>query len=295
MISVRSLPDSSVPVLEELPAPFAGPGQVVVDVRAATINPADPFVLSGRAGEAFGLPGSVGLGYDVAGSVAAVGEGVEGLRVGDRVAGLHDDLSAPSRGQATHVVLHADAVAAIPEGVDDIAAATVPLNSLTARQALDLLGEPADRRLLVTGAAGGVGGHAIALAVRDGWRVLGMARESDREFVTGAGAELVTELPHRGVDAVIDAAALQEGALPALVDGGQLVGVLPPLPVLSERGIGVQAVLVRSDGRALAELLRLTASGHLPPRVAGTYPLSEAHTAYERFAQGGRGRWVLTV
>lgn len=295
MIALRSLADSDVPVLEEVCDPTAGPTEVLIEMRAATINQADPFVLSGDAARAFGLPGEVGLGYDVAGVVVEVGERVSGLAPGDRVAGLHDDLSAPTRAQAQRVVLPASAVASVPEGLGDVEAATVPLNALTARQALDLLGEPAGRRLLVTGAAGGVGGHAIALAVRDGWQVLGLAREADREFVTAAGAERVTALPHRAVDAVIDAAALQEGALPALVNGGRFVGVLPPLPVVPERGIEVQSVLVRSDGQALRELLSLTASGHLPPRVAGTRPLTDAGAAYARFQQGGRGRWVLTA
>ncbi|KRE37905.1 hypothetical protein ASG73_09840 [Janibacter sp. Soil728] len=294
MISVRSLPEHTMPVVEDQPEPTAGAGDVVIEMRAATINPADPFVLSGVAGEVFGLPDAVGLGYDVAGVVVAVGEGVERPRVGDRVAGLHDDLSAPSRGQAAMVALPASAVAVIPEGLGDVEAATVPLNALTARQALDLLGAPVGRSLLVTGAAGGVGGYAMALAVRDGWTVLGLARESDREFVAAAGAELVTELPHGTVDAVLDAAALQEAALPAVIDAGAFVGVLPPVPVVPERGVAVETVNVRADGGVLGELLSLTVSGDLPTRIAGSHPLAEAGVAYERFAEGGRGRWVLT-
>lgn len=295
MISLRSLPDTAQPTLVDLPEPTPGPGEVLVDVRAATINPADPFVLSGAAGEAFGLPSTVGLGYDVAGTVTAVGPDVEAWSVGDRVVGLHDDLAAPTRAQAHRVVLPASAVAAIADGIDDVAAATVPLNALTARQAIDLLGAAGGRTLLVTGAAGGVGGYAIALAVREGWQVLGLARESDRDFVASAGAELVTELPTATVDAVIDAAALQEDALVAIVDDGDLVGVLPPMPVAPQRGIRVQAVQVVADGDALADLMRMTAAGELPTRVARTYPLTEAVSAYQRFAEGGRGRVVLTT
>lgn len=294
MLSVRSLPGVDHPTLEDLPEPTPGPGEVLVEVRAATINPADPFVLSGVAGEAFGLPDSVGLGYDVAGTVAAVGPEVTQWSAGDRVVGLHDDLTAPTRGQADRAVLPASALAAIGDGIDDVAAATVPLNALTARQGLDLLGTPDGRTLLVTGAAGGVGGYAIALAAREGWKVLALARESDRDFVTGAGADLVTELPVGTVDAVLDAAALQEDALAAIVDGGDFVGVLPPVPVTSQRGIRVQAVLVVADGDALAGLMRLTATGVLPTRVTATYLLTEASAAYRRFAQGGRGRVVLT-
>ncbi|MGY4721420.1 NADP-dependent oxidoreductase [Naumannella huperziae] len=300
MYALSAVAGSAVPQLAEPPDPTPGVGEVAIDVTAAGINPADAQVLGGMLRDAFGLPNEVGLGWDVSGVISVIGPGVHGLSAGDRVVGLHADLSAPARAHADRVVLAADAVTALPEGLDPVGAASVPLNALTAAQALDLLGPAESRSLLVTGAAGGVGGYAIALAAAAGWQVSGLARESDRDFVAGitrgdgTPVELVTELREHGYDAVLDAAGLQERALPAVADGGAFVGVFPPAPVPGERGITVGTVSVSPDGPRLADLLRRSASGELAVRVAETFPLAEAAAAYQRFAEGGlRGRVLL--
>ncbi|OYO06414.1 NADP-dependent oxidoreductase [Enemella evansiae] len=300
MYALSAVSGTTNPQLVELPDPTPGPGEIVVDVAATAINPADAQVVDGSLRAAFGLPDQVGLGWDVSGVVSAVGPEVDGFSVGDRVAGLHADLTAPARAQATRVALPATAVAPLPDGLDPVAAASIPLNTLTAAQALDLFGPADGRSLLVTGAAGAVGGYALALAAAAGWRVTGLARESDRDFVTGitgtdgTPVQLVTEVPERGFDAVLDAAGLQEGALPAVVDAGAFVGVFPPAPVPSERGITVQEVLVAPDGARLAELLRRSATGQLAVRVADTFPLTEAAAAYQRVGERGvRGRVLL--
>ncbi|OYO04773.1 alcohol dehydrogenase [Enemella evansiae] len=300
MYALSAVSGTTTPQLVELPDPTAGSGELVIDVAATAINPADAQVVDGSLRAAFGLPDQVGLGWDVSGVVSAVGPEVDGFSVGDRVVGLHADLTAPARAQATRVTLPATAVAPLPDGLDPVAAASIPLNTLTAAQALDLFGPADGRSLLVTGAAGAVGGYAIALAAAAGWRVTGLARESDRDFVTGitgtdgTPVQLVTEVPERGFDAVLDAAGLQEGALPAVVDGGAFVGVFPPAPVPSERGITVQEVMVAPDGARLAELLRRSATGQLAVRVADTFPLTEAAAAYQRVGERGvRGRVLL--
>jgi NADPH:quinone reductase-like Zn-dependent oxidoreductase len=164
----------------------------------------------------------------------------------------------------------------------------------TARQALDLLGPAEGRSLLVTGGAGAVGGHAIVLATRAGWRVTALARDTDAEFVARAGAELVTDLPGPSFDAVLDAAVLLESALAAVRDGGSFVGVAPGAPVTAERGVEVQTVSVEPDSEAIAGLLGLAAAGTLEVRMAGRVPLREAAKAYDQVASGGqRGRWLL--
>lgn len=300
MYALSAVSGATAPRLVELPDPTPGPGELVIDVTSAGINPADAGVVDGFLREAYGLPADVGLGWDVSGVVSAVGPEVDGFAVGDRVAGLHADLAAPARGQAQRVLLPADAVAPLPEGLDPTDAGSIPLNALTAAQALDLFGPAEGRSLLVTGAGGAVGGYAIALAAAAGWRVTGLAREGDREFVTGiTGAdgtpvELVTALPERGFDAVLDAATLQQGALPAVVDGGAFVGVLPTVPVPSERGITVKEVTIAPDGARLGELLRRSATGELAVRVAASYPLGDAAEAYQRVGESGlRGRVLL--
>lgn len=295
MRAVVSRPGTTEPVVAETTPPVAGPADVVVDVIAAAVNPVDPFVSSGVAREAFGLEGTVGLGWDVTGRVAEIGSEVTGVRVGDVVAGLHADLGAPSRSHAEQVVLPAAAVALVPEGLDPVAAASIPLNSLTAAQALGIFGEPSGRSLLVTGAAGAVGGYAVALAAAAGWRVTGLARAEDADFVRRAGdVELVTELGDRRFDAVLDSAVLREGVLTALSDRGHYVGVQPAFALEAARGITVDAVLVQADGTLLAELLERSRSGELEIRVAGTASFEEAAAVYGKVAGGGqRGRWLL--
>ncbi|GAB3292794.1 zinc-binding dehydrogenase [Epidermidibacterium keratini] len=279
--------------IEEVERREPGPGQVRVAVEAAAVNPVDVMVSSG----VFWDPSwtVVGNGWDFAGRVDAVGDGVDDLKEGDLVAGIDTDLPSATRAQAEYVVADRPAVAAIPAGLTVQQTASVPLNALTAMQALTLLGEPSGRRLLITGAAGAVGGYALALAADAGWKVIGLARAGDEEFVRATGAdEFVTSLDGAAYDAVLDAAALQEKALAAVSNGGDFVGVLPASVPATERGIETQAVQVAADQSQLKRALELSASGRLQPRIAGTFPLSEAGTAYDKVAAGGnRGRWLL--
>ncbi|MCU1649015.1 MAG: alcohol dehydrogenase zinc-binding domain protein, partial [Pseudonocardia sp.] len=236
--------------IEELPLPVPGPGQIRIRVRAAAVNPVDVFVRSGTAALAGMLPdrAGVGIGWDVAGEVDAVGPalvasdssaGGAAFAVGDRVVGLSDRLDVPTAGYADYLVLDADSVAAAPRDVSFEAAATLPLNGLTAAQALAGLGLCAGRTLLVTGAAGAVGGYAVELAVAAGLRVVAAASERDRELVLGFGAELfvprdaelgaaVRALVPGGVDGVLDAATIGVRALDALRGGGAFASVTGP-------------------------------------------------------------------
>jgi NADPH:quinone reductase-like Zn-dependent oxidoreductase len=296
MLALRAYSTSTSPVIEEVATPALGPTDVRIQVAAAAVNPVDVGVLTGPVRSLAGLPDPVGLGWDVSGTVSEVGSDVTGLRPGDQVAGiLHVIGLKPSVGtHATETVLSADAVARIPDGLDLIDAASLPLNALTARQALDLLGPAEGRTLLVTGAAGAVGGHAVVLATRAGWRVTALARDTDAKFIARAGAELVTELPGPSFCAVLDAAVLLDSALAAVRDGGSFVGVAPGSPVAAERGITVHTVGVEPASEAIAELLGLAAKGILEVRVAGRVPLREAAKAYDKVAGGGqRGRWLL--
>jgi NADPH:quinone reductase-like Zn-dependent oxidoreductase len=287
---------SASPVLEEVSPPELGPADVRIQVAAAAVNPVDVAVLTGPVRAAVELPDPIGLGWDVSGTVTEVGSEVTGLGPGDRVAGiLHLIGLKPSVGtHADETVLPAAAVARVPDGLDLVEAASLPLNALAARQALDLLGPAEGRTLLVTGGAGALGGHAIFLATRAGWRVTALARDADADFVARAGADPVTELPGPSFDAVLDAAVLLETALTAVRDGGSFVGVAPAAPVAAERGIAVRTVSMEPDSEAIAGLLGLAAEGTLEVRVAGRVPLRDAAKAYDKVAGGGqRGRWLL--
>ncbi|MEV0907324.1 NADP-dependent oxidoreductase [Streptomyces hokutonensis] len=283
-------PEAVRVVETEIPEP--GAGQVQIKVAAASLNPVDAGV---RAGAFGGAGERLGLGWDVAGTVDATG--VAGpWHVGDEVVALHYGAVKPLGTHAEYVVVDADAVAKAPEGVDAVHAATLPLNALTAVQALDLLELTPSQTLLVTGAAGAVGGFAIQLAAQRGVLVTGLARAGDEEFVRALGAaEFTSEGVSAGsVDAVLDAAVLGERALAWVRDGGAFAGVIPQAAPAPERGVRTGAVEVSADGARLAELVALVEKGVLTLRVADTYPLADAAEAHARLAEGGvRGRLVL--
>jgi NADPH:quinone reductase len=292
----------------EVAVPVPGPGQVRIRVEAATVNPVDLATRSGALTEAGLLPGRdlVGLGWDVAGMIAEVGEGVTGYAVGDRVLGLSDRLDVTLGTHADQVVLDATAVARAPAGVPAVAAATLPLSGLTAIQALDRLGLREGQSLLVTGAAGAVGGFAVQLAAERGLRVVAVAGEDDEELVRAMGAEwfvprsavrlgtVVRELVPGGADGAVDAAVLGAVALDAVRGGGAFAALVAggaPVPL---RGTDVFHTWIRADGTRLADLVALVEAGRLTLRVAETLPLDQVAAAHERVAKGGlRGRVVL--
>jgi NADPH:quinone reductase-like Zn-dependent oxidoreductase len=287
---------SASPILEEVAPTELAPTDVRLRVAASAINPVDVGVLTGPVRTLAGLPDPVGLGWDVSGTVIEVGSEVTSLVPGDRVAGILHVISLKPRvgAHADETVLPADAVAHVPDGLDLVEAASLPLNALTALQALDLLGPADGRTLLVTGGAGALGGHAIVLASRAGWRVTALARDADAAFLVRSGAEPLAELAGQSFDAVLDAAVLLDSALAAVREGGTFVGVAPGSPVTAERGVTVHTVSVEPDSEAIAGLLGLAAEGTLEVRVAGRVPLRDAAKAFEKVAGGGqRGRWLL--
>ncbi|MEU7855771.1 NADP-dependent oxidoreductase [Nonomuraea sp. NPDC049141] len=294
------------PRLVEVPVPEAGPGQVRIRMSAAGVNPFDLAVAAGTLadhGVARKLD-SYGLGFDVAGTVDQVGEGVS-YRIGDEVIALVARLELPVKAQAEYVVVDASAVARAPRGASAVAAATIPLNALTAWQALDRAPLAPGRTLLVTGAAGAVGGYLVELGAVRGLRVVAAAGDGDEELVRGLGAEsfvprsadlasAVRSLVPGGVDAVVDAAVLGLGALDAVRDGGTYVSLTPGVTVIPLRGTDVASVFFRADAAQLDEVVRLVEAGRITLRVAGTYPLEKAADAHARLAAGGlRGRLVL--
>ncbi|MEX3650079.1 alcohol dehydrogenase catalytic domain-containing protein, partial [Mycolicibacterium porcinum] len=180
----------------DVPLAEPGPGQVRVKVAAAAVNPVDLGVAAGVFHD-LGLvnqPNWTGLGWEFAGTVESAGPGVD-LAVGTRVAGVVAGFDRDYGTYAERLVVAVDDVAVVPDELDLSTASTVPLNGLTAAQILDLLGDPpaGGSRLLVTGAAGAVGGYLVVLAQDRGWKVTGLAREHDEEFVRGLGADFTAD------------------------------------------------------------------------------------------------------
>lgn len=132
-----------------------------------------------------------------------------------------------------------------------------------------------------------------AVAPDRGWRVTGLARAADEEFVRGLGADFVMDA-EQGWDAVVDTTSQQVWGLTLVRDGGAFVGVRPNLLPVAERGITVNALVTQSDGPRLGKLLARAASGRLPTRVHAVMPLTQAADAHRAVAKGGtRGRYVL--
>ena len=296
----------------EVPQPQAGPGEVRLRVEAATVNPSDLVTRSGRAHDRYrDVTAPYVPGWDAAGVVEQAGPG-SGWRVGDRVVAVTRPVVDGGGAYAEYIVVPDDSVARIPDGVDSVAAATLPMNGLTAHLALDALGPASGRVIAVTGAAGAVGGYAIQLAAHAGYTVVADAAPADRQLVTDLGADVVVErgndVAHRirdhypgGVDAVVDGALLGADVLAAIRDDGAYVALRPPVltgGVESERGIGVHYVMVTDhvrDGAALRELSDLAGQGVLSLRVARTFPAERAADAHRLLESGGlRGRVVLT-
>jgi NADPH:quinone reductase-like Zn-dependent oxidoreductase len=248
-----------------------------------------------------------GLGWDVAGIVDAVGP-MSTVAVGTAVIAM---VPGPVRflgAQADHVVVNANAAAPAPSGVDATLASTIPLNGLTAAQSLELLALRAGDTVLITGAAGAVGGYAVELAKHLGLRVVALAADTDEDLVTSVlGADwfvprsddpsaAVRQLFPGGVDGVLDTASLAGRIVGAVRDGGAFVTVDPRENGLPEAGRGIRrrVTLAAADASRLTTLSDLAAAGRLTPRVAQTYPLSDARKAHTQLAEGGlRGRIVL--
>ncbi|MGZ9932608.1 NADP-dependent oxidoreductase [Streptomyces sp. NC-S4] len=282
--------------LAEVPAPRPAAGQLRIKVTAAGLNPVDGAVVAGVFG---GAGQRLGLGWDVSGEIDEIGAGVTGRRIGDRVVGLHYGQVKPLGTHAQYVVVDAAAVASAPATVDAVTAAGLPLAGLTAARAVDLLGLAPGSTVLITGAAGVVGGLAVQLAVRAGLEVTALAGAEDEEFVRSLGATGFVprgEAPAGPVDGVLDAAVLGGAALGAVRDGGVYVGLIPHHAPAAERGVRVVEQEVAADGAHLARLVALVDEGALTLRVAETFPLGEAAEAHARLATPGvRGRIILTV
>lgn len=292
----------------DLPAEELRPGTVRISVRAAAVNPTDTGVRAGQRSES-GHPADVAdvPGMDVAGVLTEIAEDVDtDLSVGDHVMAIVVP-SGQHGGYRADLVLPAASVVRVPQGASDVEAATLPMNGLTARAALDQLGLQPGQTLAVTGAAGAFGGYVIQLAKADGLVVIADAKESDEDLVRELGADLVlprgddfadrvrAEYP-QGVDGLADGALLEALALPAVKDGGA-VATVRGYRGDGRRELRVTPVLVRQhaeDHDALERLRQQAEDGVLTLRVADTYPAEQAAQAHHRFEAGGvRGRLVL--
>jgi NADPH:quinone reductase-like Zn-dependent oxidoreductase len=292
----------------QLPRPVPGPGEILVRVRAAGLNPTD-WRHRAVAGLFLPVPPFV-LGWDVSGEVVATGIGVTLFAPGDQVFGMlpypygHGSLAEYTTGPAR-------AFARKPAGLDHIQAAAIPLAALTAWQALvDTAALAAGHRILIHAAAGGVGHFAVQIAKARGAYVIGTASAPNHDFLRALGADEVidyrttdfAEAVH-DLDVVLDSIDDDNSlrSLPTLRPGGLLVSLraFGPADLTAEaEKLGVRAVrmLVEDDHAGMTALAQLAETGALRPTIAGTFPLADAAKAH---ALGDTdrtvGKLVLTV
>ncbi len=294
-------------IVDVEPEPL-GPGQVRLRVQAATVNPTDTYARSGAYAGRDPVKSPPWVpGMDVAGVVTELGEGVEHLAVGDLAMGIVVPFG-PYGGYREDKVLPGNSVVRAPAGVDAVAAATLPMNGLTARLSLDLMGLSAGQVLAVTGAAGAYGGYVVQLAKADGLTVIADASEADEQLVRDLGADIVVrrgddvadrigEHAPEGVDGLADGSVQDALVLPAVKDGGA-VATVRGYRGDGQRGLRFFPTLVRKvaeDRAALDRLRQQVEDGAVTLRVARTFPAEQAAEAHRLLERGGvRGRLVLT-
>jgi NADPH:quinone reductase-like Zn-dependent oxidoreductase len=293
-------------VYEEVVRPQPGSGEVLVRVEAAAVNPVDWKVREGYLKEMLYHSLPLILGWDVSGVVEAVDPGVTHFKVGDEVFS-RPDLERDGA-YAEYVVIRETEVALKPESIDHIHAAAIPLAGLTAwKSIIDAARVAPGQRVLIHGAAGGVGSFAVQLAKWRGAHVIATASAHNHDYLRELGADEVVD--YRAVrfeevtgkvDVVFDTIGgeTQQRSWQVLKKGGILVSIVdpPPVELAGIHGVRQAFVFIQPDASALAELARLVDTGKLQSRVETVLPLSEARRAQE-LSQGGhvRGKIVLKV
>ncbi|MGW5862842.1 NADP-dependent oxidoreductase [Streptomyces sp. NPDC055239] len=285
--------------------PEPGPGQLLVAVRAAGVNPVDWKLRAGKRRP--GAPPAAFpevLGSEVAGVVEAVGAGVEGFAVGDAVFGNPD-----TGGFAEHTLLPASLTAHKPEGLTFTEAAALPVAVATAYDGVHQLGLPAGATLLITGVGGGVGVAAARLARHLGVRVVGTASAGKKDFVESLGAVHVPPGPDLAERVRAAAPGGHVDAVFDLVGGEDLVAVASLLPLPGREGklitaaaketvaeLGGVAVARARTSEVLDAVALLAVDGVLRPEVTATYPLERADEALRAVEAGHvRGKVVIEV
>ena len=292
--------DERVLQLVEVPTPEPARDEVLIKVRAASVNPIDWKIRDG-AGVRLGMRLPIYLGSEIAGVVEKVGESVTELLVGDEVYG-----TVEAGGYAEYVLAKPEAVAPKPATVDFPLAAAIPLAALTAWQALFEEGNlQAGQKVLITAAAGSVGALAVQLAKAKGAIVTGLASGGNEAFVRCLGADEFVDYTAQpfenvvsGMDVVLDAVGGDTfaRALRCVKRGGILVTVVafPTPEQAAQYGIRALRLYSRPSRKQLGEISRLVAANQLSAQVAHVFPLEQVGAAQRLSKEGHtRGKIVL--
>ena len=290
--------------IEDVPRPVPGEGQVLVQVKAAGINPGEAKIREGLLDARWPATFPSGQGSDLAGVVAETGPGVTAFSAGDEVLGWTDDRAS----QAEYVLTGAADLTAKPAGVPWEVAGSLFVAGATAYAAVRAVALTPGDTVVVAGAAGGVGTIAVQLARRAGARVIGLASEPHHAWLTAHGvipvsygdgvADRIRQAAGGHVNAFIDTVggdyvrlAVQDlGVPPSRVD------TIADFEAVEKYGVKAEGNAAGSSAAVLAELAGLIDAGELEVPIAATFPLDEVQDAYRLLAQGHLlGKVVLLV
>jgi NADPH:quinone reductase-like Zn-dependent oxidoreductase len=287
--------------IEDVPRPVPGEGQVLVQVRAAGINPGEAKIREGMLHERWPATFPTGQGSDLAGTVEAVGDGVDGFQAGDEVIGFTDARAS----QAELVAIDAENATHRPAGVPWEVAGALFVVGATASAAVRAVSLSDGDTVVVSGAAGGVGSLAVQLARRAGATVIGLASEHNHEWLRGHGvvpvtygdgvAQRVRAAAPDGVDAFIDLIgggyvelALELGVAPDRID------TIADFSAPAKYGVKADGNAAGASAETLARLAALIEQGALEMPIAATYPLDQVRDAYTELERNHtRGKIVL--
>jgi len=276
----------------EVPLPVPGPGNVLVQVKAAGINPGEAKIRDGLLAARWPATFPSGQGSDLAGIVADTGPGAAGFAAGDEVIGWTDNRAS----QAEYVLVEAGNLVAKPASVPWVAAGALPVAGFTAYATVRAVALNPGDVVVVAGAAGGVGSIAVQLARRAGATVIGLASVANHDWLKRHGAIPVTygagvadriRQAAAKVDAFIDTfgaeyvqLALDLGAAPDRID------TIANFEAVQRYGVKGDGNATAASAEVLAGLAGLVASGELEIPIAATFPLDQVQDAYRRLAQG---------
>lgn len=293
---------------EDAPRPTPGSGELLVKVHAASVNPIDWKIRAGYMKEYIPLPLPFIPGWDVSGVVEAVGPGVTKFKKDDEVYSRPDVAAHGYGGYAEYVVVKETETALKPKSVDHVHATTIPVGAVTAWRALfDTGGLEKGQKVLIHGAAGGVGSFAVQLAKWKGAHVIGTASGKNQAFLRELGVDEPIDYQKTrfedvvdGVDVVFDTIGgeTQKRSWGVLKQGGILVSIVGPPSADEAARHGVRAASLSAQGGSslLSELATLADSGKIKTIVETVLPLSEARHAHELSESGhARGKIVFKV
>ena len=298
---IREYGGPEVIEIAEPPRPTPGAGEVLIKVAGAGFNPSDVGFRSGMMHEILPVAPPMGLGSEVAGTIEAVGAGVDRWTVGDGVVGRVDG----GGGQAEYTIAAQDELVTAPTSIPLADAAVIPVAGLTAAQVMAVGGVGEGDRVLINGAGGGVGGFAVQLAKAAGAHVAATASERSASTVRRQGADRIIDYRttaiadyDAAVDVLINLIPVSPNEATALADlmrpGGRIVSITVPIPVPPDSAIVSTQVLAANDTDRLTELVSMVDSGRLVVDISERRRLRDLARVH-RDSEAGRLRGKVVV